>query len=231
MILKINEGLVKGFVKRLKPFVYGVSIANDYDRAMLFCRYQEFYESPFKNIRGKNFTLYEFMKTYCEKNDSLAFTYPKDWTGFNLPSDSLSKSVGLFYNGGHCNEYDLIMEKIRSFCSQDSLKIHGKTTKWYLIGYGKNDVKTLNHEMAHAYYYTNKEYKYNCDKLIQKIKKKDYLILQKELVKLGYRENKKIIDDEIQAFMSTGLYSTMKSENIIKHQKDFIENFKKFHNV
>ena len=232
MVFRINEKMVKGVVKRIRPFVYGLSIKNDYDRAMLFCRYQEFYESPFSNIRGQKFSLEEYMRTYCEKNKSLAFTYPKDWGGFNIPSHSLGESIKLFfYDETHsASEYDIIMSQVYEFCKEDCYKIDGKEHKWYLIGYDDGDVKTLNHEMAHAYYYTNEVYRYNCNKLIQNIKNKDFLDIQKKLVTLGYRKDKKIIYDEIQAFMSTGLYSTMDTKGLRSYQNGFIENFENFHN-
>ena len=40
--MKIKHPLVKGKVIQIKPFIYCVEIDDDYDRAMLFCRYQEF---------------------------------------------------------------------------------------------------------------------------------------------------------------------------------------------
>jgi hypothetical protein len=84
--------------------------------------------------------------------------------------------------------------------------------------------------MAHALYYTNPEYKRNCDALISKIKKSDYNKLNKALVGIGYLDNKKIIDDEIQAFMSTGLYSKLDDEKLKPYTKEFIKNFKLFNN-
>ena len=62
--MKINHPLVKGVVKEVKPFIYCVEVDDDYDRAMLFCRYQEFYESPYKKFRGKPFGWMEYMRFY-----------------------------------------------------------------------------------------------------------------------------------------------------------------------
>jgi hypothetical protein len=45
---------------------------------------------------------------------------------------------------------------------------------------------------------------------------------------MGYVGEKKIIDDEIQAFMSTGLYNGLEKKELKKYEKDFIENFKSF---
>ena len=55
--MKIKYDFINGEVKKIKPNIYSVIIKDDYDRAMVFCRYQEFYESPYNEIRGKFFTL------------------------------------------------------------------------------------------------------------------------------------------------------------------------------
>ena len=153
--MKIKDPLVKGVVKQIKPFIYGVSVKNKYDRAMLFCRYQEFYESPFKNIRGKYFTWAEFMKTYIKERKLDSFTYPHDWSGYNIPSDILEKGVDKFYKE---TEYDVIMNNIYFHCANDSMQCNdGTRTKFYLIGYGddKDNDLILNHEIAHGFYFTN----------------------------------------------------------------------------
>ena len=58
-------------LKNLYPGVYLCTIKDMYDLTMTFCRVQEFYESPFKQIRNKKFLLLEFMKLYSKKNLSL----------------------------------------------------------------------------------------------------------------------------------------------------------------
>jgi len=221
--MKINNLLVKGEVKELYPKIFGVSIKNNYDRAMLFCRYQEFYESPFKEIRGKNFSLEKFMWLYKNKNKKPTFTYPEDWVGYNIPSDVLWKGYNTFYNNK--NGYDEVMSKIIYYCENYPLKYGKSRTKWYLIGADSFKSDTMNHEIAHGLYYTNKKYKTTCDELISGIKKVDYNKIKKELVKLGYVNDKKIIDDEIQGFMSTGLYKTFSTQLFKKYTKPFIENF------
>jgi hypothetical protein len=71
--------------------------------------------------------------------------------------------------------------------------------------------------------------KHNVDKeLIKKIKPVHYEKLRKKLVKMGYVNDKKIIDDEIQAFMSTGLYNALDKKCFQQYEKVFIKNFKLF---
>ena len=223
--MKINHPLVKGKLVKLKPFIYAVAIEDAYDRAMLFCRYQEFYESPIKKIRGKAFSLEYLMKLYREHYKKGVFTYPEDWAGYNIPSHILDKARIIFNE----TEYDEIMDKIINYCLTD---IHnsnnGTIYPWYLIGADKIDSRTMNHELAHGLYYTNKEYEVNCNNLIANIKPSQYNKVKKQLLKIGYVDNKKIIDDEIQAFFSTGLYRTFNTLDIKQCAKPFIANFKKF---
>jgi hypothetical protein len=45
---------------------------------------------------------------------------------------------------------------------------------------------------------------------------------------MGYADDKKIINDEIQAFMSTGLYNGLDTKELKVYEKGFISNFNKF---
>jgi hypothetical protein len=228
--MKIKHYLVKGELKEVAPHIYCVAVEDAYDRAMLFSRYQEFYESPIKGIRNRFFTLEGLMKRYRDHYNKETFTYPEDWAGYNIPSYSLEKATEKF-GDKYMTEYDEIMQHIVSECETKSYRLNkGTKHNWYLIGTDNFKSRTMNHEMAHALYYTNPEYKRNCDALISKIKKSDYTKLNKALVGIGYLNNKKIIDDEIQAFMSTGLYSKLDDEKLKHYTKEFIKNFKLFNN-
>jgi hypothetical protein len=228
--MKIKHYLVKGELKEVAPHIYCVAVEDAYDRAMLFSRYQEFYESPIKGIRNRFFTLEGLMKRYRDHYKKETFTYPEDWAGYNIPSYSLEKAIEKF-GDKYMTEYDEIMQHIVSECETKSYSLNNGTKhNWYLIGTDNFKSRTMNHEMAHALYYTNPEYKRNCDTLILKIKKSDYNKLNKALVGIGYLNNKKIIDDEIQAFMSTGLYSKLDDEKLKPYTKEFIKNFKLFNN-
>lgn len=224
--MKINHPLVKGKVKEVHPSIYCVIVDDNYDRAMLFCRYQEFYETPFKKFRGKYFSWEEYMRHYKQFWKKDVFTYPKDWTGYNIPSNVVEKANDIFYKE---TEYDEIMNNIYFHCAIDSQNKNDGTRKpWYLIGASSKDLKTMNHEIAHGLYYTNKDYQTEVKNLISKIKPTHYEKLRKKLVKMGYVDDKKIIDDEIQAFMSTGLYNGLEIKELKKYEKEFIKNFKKY---
>jgi hypothetical protein len=224
--MKINDPLVKGKVKEIKPRIYCVTVDDDYDRSMLFCRYQEFYETPFKKFRGKYFSWEEYMRHYKKFWNKDVFTYPEDWSGYNIPSNVLEKGVDAFYKE---TQYDRIMNNIYFHCAIDSQnKNNGTRCDWYLIGASSKDLNTMDHEIAHGLYYTNKEYKTEVKKLIAGIKPTHYDKLKKKLIKMGYVDDKKIIDDEIQAFMSTGLYNGLEVKELKKYERPFVKNFKKF---
>jgi hypothetical protein len=224
--MKIKSPYVTGEVKEIKPQIFAVSIKDDYQRTMLFCRYQEFYESPYEEIRGKFFTWEKFMMVYRDKWKKKLFTYPEDWSGFNIPSNIVDKAITLF--GKDEGPYDEIMSDIWYYCENYPLKFENPRTKWYLIGADSFKSSTMNHEIAHGLYYTNRNYKKQCDHLISEIKPIHYEKLRKKLTKMGYIGDKKIIDDEIQAFMSTGLYNGLDTKELKRYEKEFIKNFKSF---
>jgi hypothetical protein len=226
--MKIKHPLVKGKVKEIMPNIYCVMVDDDYDRAMLFCRYQEFYESPYKKFRGKPFTWMEYMRFYKNSWKKRTFTYPDDWAGYNIPSNIVHQAHHIFCKD---TEYDSIMNDIYWYCTNDAMeKNDGRQTDWYLIGASSKDLNTMDHEIAHGLYFTNIEYKKRVSKLIKGIKPTHYEKLKKKLTKMGYVNDKKILDDEINAFMSTGLYNGMDTKELKVYEKDFKKNFKKFKN-
>lgn len=220
---KIKNRLVKGVVKEVFPRVYCATIDDNYDRAMLFCRYQEFYESPYKNIRGKYFTLAEFMRTYTKERGAEIFTYPYDWSGYNIPSNVLERANDKFHKE---TEYDEIMNGIYFYCAIDSQnKNNGKRCDWYLISAGDVDIQTMNHEIAHGLYFTNKAYRKACNVILDSMKKAVYTSIKKALIKLGYVNDEKIIKDEIQAFLSTGIHTSFDTKDVRKYAEQFEFNF------
>jgi predicted unusual protein kinase regulating ubiquinone biosynthesis (AarF/ABC1/UbiB family) len=77
-------------------------------------------------------------------------------------------------------------------------------------------------------YFTNRDYKRKVNELIYNIKPTHYDKLKKKLIKMGYVDDRKIIDDEIQAFMSTGLYNGLDTKELKVYEKGFKGNFRKF---
>jgi hypothetical protein len=214
---------------RVKPKIYAVKVNEQYQRAMLFLRYQEFYESPYKQFQGKDFDIFAFMDHYRKDRGAGCFTYPRDWSGYNIPSDSLNKCLsGVFDLKVTPTPYDEHMMDIRRDILEDLKNYrypdHTKE-KFYLIGVDKVDSDIMAHEIAHALFYLDLDYKKKMTKLVKDLPVKKYEKLKKFLIGLGYRES--VIIDEIQAFMSTGLIDEMEDmkleKEVLLFQKVFQE--------
>lgn len=169
--------------------IIAVVVKNGYDRAMLFCRAQEFYESPNGKFRSQKFSIWDYCRWYSQEKG--CFSYPKDFEGFNVPM-VIAKAC---YN---LNEketpYDLVMSEI-----VDRYFVDG--VRKYLIGVAELKGATFWHEMCHALYYTDAEYRSEMDEITRDISKKNTLRLKKNLKAMGYCGA--VFKDEAQAYMST----------------------------
>jgi len=184
-------------LKEIYPRVFLVTMDNSYDLAMTFCRAQEFYESPYKEIRGKNFNMVEFQRLYTMRRGESCFAYPEDWCGFNVPSNAI---WNLYYSNKieDLNQYDTIFHKIIDKITCDTNK---NEYRYYLIGAGTGDERTKNHEIAHAFYYLHPSYKKAANKITSQLPEKLYNKFKKHLLGIGYSD--KSIKDEIQAYLSS----------------------------
>jgi hypothetical protein len=210
----------------ISPRIFALIIKDGYQRAMLFLRCQEYYESNFSEIRGKNFDLFEYMEIYRKRKGSGVFTYPNDWSGFNVPgqiienciNDVFCQNSGLLPTG-----YDYIMESVIS-------QIKGKikpNNRWYLLGADKESSKIMEHEMCHALYYTNSKYRKEKSSMIKEMHEVISQKMRGILLNMGYCKG--VLNDEIQAYLSTGLTVEMlKIRGIKKHQKEFRKHFLKY---
>lgn len=228
IITELKTELVTGYVKEIKPRIYAVVVNDDYDRAMLFCRYQEFYESPYKKINGKYFTLQYFMKHYMKKRGHDVFRYHRDWSGFNLPSEIFDRAINVFC--GDNDEYNNIMKIIYSNCVKYTTKNYNENDKFYVIGVDKLRTKLTKHEIAHGFYYTDSDYRHNMNLLVDSFTAEQYGYLEKQLTDIGYSKKKQIIYDEIQAYLSTESFYRFKRKDIIEKAKKFEKIYKKYYN-
>jgi hypothetical protein len=189
--------------ERLFDRVYRMHFKCRYDLNMTFLRYQEFYESPNGKFYGSKFTIVEYMEWYTKEHDpdDRTFTYPKDWSGFNIPVPVI-KSV---HDKGidDPNHYDRLMmriyKRIVKECGDDNA---------YLIGtYENKDNKkestsTLRHELAHALYSINAKYKAAVDEALDAMPKGLWKEMTAVLRHEGY--NAGVFHDELQAYIATG---------------------------
>jgi len=181
-------------LKEIQDRIYLLTFNSGYDLAMHFLRYQEFYESPNKKFKDNKFTIISYMEWYSKNNED-AFTYPADWSGFNIPSRVFDEVFELGIPDE--NKYDVFMRYAYNSIRD---KVDGD---FYLMGAVKGDKTTVAHEMAHALWNLNPKYKSLMKENIKKLSKKALKIIKKNLKDSGY--TKEVISDEIQAYLSTEL--------------------------
>lgn len=208
-------------IKEIEPNIFAVVIKDKYDRAMTFCRVQEYYESPNTKFRSKDFSIWDYMKWYSNTYKR-GFSYANDWSGFNLPFDVAWNCLEPIMTE---TPYDQDMWEI--LVKIDNIR--NINNKAYIIGTDDLTGTTFDHELCHGLWYTNPEYKKNTSILVKALPKKHYNKIKKELLGMGYTN--KVIDDEIQAYMSTGLYSSFATPEIEKYRQPFINNFNTFLNA
>jgi hypothetical protein len=182
---------MKYSLKEIKPNIFAVIVPDNYERAMLFCRVQEFYESPKKKFKNNKFSIWDFFQWYSKKWGDGCFSYPKDYVGYNLPLIVAKKCYEV---NKPETPYDLEMIKIINLLFEN-----GK--KKYLIGVDEIKSSIFDHELAHGLYYTNINYTNNMNEIIKKISKSNIKKLRKNLKELGYCSG--VFKDEVQAYMTT----------------------------
>ncbi len=216
-------------IKEVKPNIFAVIIPDKYDRAMTFCRVQEFYESPSSEFRGKNFSIWEYMKWYGIEYER-GFTYPNDWSGFNVP---LKTAINCFSKlKKKETPYDDVMEEIvLSIESRMFAKRGVRDYNAYIIGAADVIGDTFEHEVRHGLYSTNADYKKSANEIVSTIDIEDYNTFKRNLIDMGYTEE--VIDDEIQAYLSTGWDGCKFGNNVsedkkTKYKNAFVSILKKF---
>ena len=189
---------MKWALTKIYEGIYLLEMNDAYDLAMHFLRAQEYYESPNPMFRNHKFSIIDLMEWYSKENNN-CFTYATDWVGFNIPSRVL-EDLYIFGGFSDFNKYDLFMRNIHYLIS-------GQENSYYLIGAKFGEVEDKDHELAHAFFYTNQEYKKQTLQLLNTIDTKIIDCFRYFLTSNGYTDE--VVEDEIQAYMATGLTETM----------------------
>ncbi len=214
--------MIKYKLKQIMPTIFVAEFENRYDLAMTFLRYQEFYESHNPKFKGKQFILLDYMEWYSKENDNV-FTYPNDWSGFNIPSRIIYEVQSNATGQGSIldrNKYDELMTDISNDCILEN-KVTLARRNFYLIGILKGDTNTMKHEIAHGLYSTRSLYSDTMNDLYLKLPSKCRKLLETNFKQMGY--HKSVWKDEAQAYLSTSTDYLGKSE-----RKPFVEAFEKF---
>lgn len=220
------SNLVDYKIHQTLPGIFTIEVKDDYQRAMLFLRCQEFYESAFPEIKGKKFDIFEYMEMYRKWKNTDTFTYPHDWIGYNFPgeiAETCIKQVLFDRLDNLPTKYDYIMNQILI----EIKSMLGGNTRYYIIGVDNLESQTMKHEIAHALFYTNEPYRRWTTQMVQGMPESIQNEMTEILKEMGYCDD--VIVDETQAFMSTGIYGNMaKIKGIKSRAKTFAKNFSAF---
>lgn len=195
-------------IEKVRDYIYSVHITNKYDRAMTFCRAQEYYESPNPNFKGKAFSIWDYIKWYSHNNGK-GFSYGLDWSGFNIPMKTVKEcyqKLEKTYGASDLTPYDHTLLNIIREIEETPNECPKTLEKSYLIGVDGTINETFKHEICHGLYSTNKKYNKLALRLVKELKTKDttvYKTFEKNLLKMGYA--KELVDDEIQAYLQFGV--------------------------
>jgi hypothetical protein len=234
MIHSINYEL-----KKIDTLVWGVFIPNDYDRAMTFCRVQEYYESPREEFRGKYFSFWRYMKWYSESNNN-SFTYASDWVGYNIPLKVLDEWCKLVLE--HESEESLNPHEKLLFSLWDEMaSLCGFGLKnYYVIASDAEKSPTTSHELCHAKYATDSNYRARVNNFIdrplgkKKIEFGDFKnSFYIALTSIGYANDEKLLRDEFQAYLqddeiSDDVFKALKKTMGISSRKHLKQLLKKY---
>ena len=199
--------------KKLTNQIYLIEADTQYELCMTFIRLQEYYESPFEDIRGKNFTLEDYMDRYAKENGN--FTYCEDWNGFNVPGEVVrkffsTKHTEFMRNGASWKEKWLFTQLIDN-------NILRNEEEFYLLGTHKEEKEedVLAHEYAHAFYHLDEKYRQAQNEWLDCLPEKQKKQIRKALKEEGY--DKSVYWDEAQAYISTSHRSDL--EDIFESEK------------
>jgi len=180
------------------------------EMALTMMRMAEYYESPHSHIKGKYFTHEQLIDAYSDDDGN--FTYMNFYEGYNLPFIAIQR----------------FKRDAEEFTARetDIIKLFSASNAKYLITTLEGDTNTLDHELAHARWAIDSEYKQQMLKIICSIPKNTYAFLQYDLMA---HYDADVLDDELQAYMITAtieeleeMFPSFPTEELIDLQKLFV---------
>lgn len=176
-------------LKTIAPKIYWLDFNTQEELAASFLRFQEHYESP--EFKDKIFTLGQYRAWYKTTRKHGEFSYYTDWNGFNVPSYVFKPFVDQLFDPLTKQESRLL-----TTLALDGVDFDGD---FYLVGTHSGEIDVLEHEICHALYYVNAEYR---DKMNQLMSEHDLSDLHNVLIQMGYHRD--LCQDEAHAYICTG---------------------------
>ena len=160
----------------------------DVDMAFHFLRFQEHYESP--KFKGTVFSWAQYVAWY--KSARGGFSYPWDWAGYNFPGHILKPfRAGAF--DPLTRREQAMLKALEAAGDQD-----------YVIGSLGSDLGSLKHELAHAFWHLDGDYRAKVQAVLAG---GDYRSQEAALAE-GDGYDPSVFQDEIQACAVEGYAET-----------------------
>ena len=196
-------------LEEMRPKLFHLRIGHRYTLNMTMWRVSEYAESA--DWHGQIISLCEFMGQYAKEHSTATyptegkvelFTYPVDWSGFNIPSYAFDDLYPIDGNSPipDWNEHDEFLNFILT-----EIRKQVKNEKYYLIATSDDPgdaPEVLDHEVAHGLFYLDKEYQKKQLEALKKAPKEFIVKFKKILLTLIYAEH--VHEDEMQAYLATG---------------------------
>lgn len=161
---------------------------------LTFFRIQESYESQNPKLFGKSFSVFQFLDEMMDKGGNLS--YFSDWDGFNFPDYHF---INFFkdLDFGRTPYEKVLIDAVYDHINRNEL--------FYVIGIRKGDKATLKHELSHALFYLNPEYRQAALQMNQDFRTEES-ILYKRFMRVLSKELKyadDVLEDELVAWIAT----------------------------
>lgn len=176
-----------------------IRFASSYELCDATYLFSHHYEDPEWN--GKIFTRLE-LDEYYENKYADANWWKKRWAGSNLPDNVFRPFIEGQFIGLTDFENNLIQV------------VRGKSAPYYVVMTSESALYCRDHEIAHALWYTNKEYRDEAERILYAWKMFDTGLADPiaQLRKAGYSD--KVMDDELHVFCGIYYHHYFKQLNI-----------------
>lgn len=146
--------------------------------------------SEFKEGLDGVYGIYTTPDIFLDKysDDEGKIDYFEVWEGFNYTNEQLWR-FGQAFHSCLSNREKLILD------ASSKIDHFG-----YIIAFVDGDIETKQHELAHALYSINKDYKYQVDNILDEMSGFTLFKMKKDLLAIGYIPE--VLMDEIHAYLT-----------------------------
>ena len=182
---------------QIKPRVYHTVFEDVYTLCMTILRIHEHSENPvFKN---KTFTYEQYMDWYSKEHGHGHFSFDRDYLGFSINSPSFRHFVKNFPKKDWTDKEKKYIEEVIRLVGKEDFS---RNKRFCIINsFEKRKSTVFRHELTHALYYVDYNYRQEVDKFFKSLKP-DFKKKVTEIVKNdGYPDDSVL--DEINARLAT----------------------------